>query len=63
MVAAAPAGVENGTDRAGATIISNRMPGQDFGLGGTADVIRSAVESGAKTMTLVKNAGWRGAGP
>ena len=52
MVAAAPAGVENGTDRDGATIISNRMPELDFGLGVTADVIRSVVESGAKTMTL-----------
>ena len=47
MVAAAPRGaaLEKG---AGDTMTSNRMPGLDFGLGKTADMTRSAVESVAQ---------------
>ena len=49
---------------------SNRMPGLDFGLGEAADTgprggrkLRAGRDRAAQTMTLVKNAGWRGAGP
>ena len=45
MIAAAGAGRAKGV---GADMTSNRMPGLDFGLGETADMIRSSVESFAQ---------------
>ena len=38
-------GEATGTFGVASTMTSNRMPGLDFGLGETADMIRSAVES------------------